>query len=53
MKDDKVLPFQKFTADFYKQFATPAECHLDKLWEIHNQRECGEDCPYPHDEGRE
>ena len=53
MKNDKVLPFPKFTADFYKQFRSKDEKHLDKLWQIHNSNECDADCPYDHDEGRE
>ena len=51
MKNDKVLPFQKFTTDFYKQFRSKDEKHLDKLWQIHNSNECDADCPYDHDEG--
>ena len=53
MKTDKVLPTNKFTADFYKQFRSREEAHLDKLWESHNLLECDRDCPYDHDEGRE
>ena len=52
MKNDKVLPLQKFSSDFYAQFRSPAERHLDKLWEIHNENLCSEDCPYDH-EGKE